>query len=97
MHNLAYTLKQLGKIPDALTPIKKCANLRNKLLGSDHPDTISSFDALGDWETAVSHLSKKKNNKLQRTPFFPCQCKLILLIKSNQIQSLSEAANGEHS
>ncbi|KAL4972509.1 hypothetical protein BDW66DRAFT_162838 [Aspergillus desertorum] len=64
MHNLALTFRQLGKISDALSLIKKCADLRNKVLGSDHPDAISSSDALSDWEMAANQLSESRKWRL---------------------------------
>jgi hypothetical protein len=69
MHNLAFNLKQLGKVSDALGLLKKCADLRNKVLGSDHPHAISSFKTLRDWETAASQPPEsQKQHALSDTP-----------------------------
>ncbi|KAL4946487.1 hypothetical protein BDV06DRAFT_182241 [Aspergillus oleicola] len=54
MHNLASTLKGLGKLSDAFSLIKECADQRNKVLGSHHPDAISSSNTLVCWETAAN-------------------------------------------
>ncbi|KAE8362700.1 purine and uridine phosphorylase [Aspergillus caelatus] len=37
------------KLQDALALIKKCSELRSKVLGPNHPGTISCSRALGDW------------------------------------------------
>jgi hypothetical protein len=54
MHNLAFSLKRLGKFSDALSLLKKSADLYNQVLGSHHPNAISSTNALRAWETAPS-------------------------------------------
>ncbi|KAL2803059.1 hypothetical protein BJX63DRAFT_86550 [Aspergillus granulosus] len=63
MHSLAFTLKELGKTSDALSLIKECANLRKKVLGSDNPHAISSFNALSKWETAENQLLECQNQQ----------------------------------
>ncbi|KAL4861745.1 hypothetical protein BDV12DRAFT_179826, partial [Aspergillus spectabilis] len=47
----------LGRVPGALSLLKKCADLRNQVLGSHHPHAISSTNALRAWETAPSRSS----------------------------------------
>ncbi|KAL2810437.1 putative kinesin light chain [Aspergillus granulosus] len=62
MHNLAFTLNQLGKISDALR--------------SDHPHTISAFDAFSAWQTAANQLSESQNQQTSADPpplLFPIQ------------------------
>ncbi|KAL4860277.1 hypothetical protein BDV12DRAFT_181828 [Aspergillus spectabilis] len=54
MHNLAFAVKGLGNMLDALSLIKNCIDLRNKVLGSDHPHAIASSNTLVAWETAVN-------------------------------------------
>jgi hypothetical protein len=66
MHNLAFTLKQLGKFSDALSLLKKCADLRNQVLGSHHPNAISSTNALHAWETAPSQSSESQSSESQQ-------------------------------
>ncbi|KAL4918996.1 putative kinesin light chain [Aspergillus aurantiobrunneus] len=52
MNNLAYTWKGLGKIQDAVALMEDCAQLCNKVLGSDHPHAIASSNTLRDWTAA---------------------------------------------
>ncbi|PWY87097.1 hypothetical protein BO94DRAFT_546339 [Aspergillus sclerotioniger CBS 115572] len=58
MQKLAFTLKQLGKAPDALNLLRRCVDLRINILGSHHPHAISSSNTLRDWETAAVQPSK---------------------------------------
>ncbi|KAL5043562.1 hypothetical protein BDW71DRAFT_187684 [Aspergillus fruticulosus] len=60
MHNLAFTLKQLGKVSDALSLLRKCTDLRNNILGSLHPHAISASNTLRDWETAATQYSESQ-------------------------------------
>lgn len=53
MHNLAFTLKELGKFSNTLSLLRKCTDLRNHALGSHNPHTISSSNALHAWEIAL--------------------------------------------
>jgi hypothetical protein len=69
MHNLAFTLKQLGKFLDALSLLKECADLRNQVLGSHHPHAISSTNALRAWEIAPSQsLESQQRRALSDNP-----------------------------
>ncbi|KAL4749727.1 P-loop containing nucleoside triphosphate hydrolase protein [Aspergillus terricola var. indicus] len=52
MANLAFTRKSLRNIPAALALMGRCVELRNEVLGSDHPHTISSSNTLRNWEIA---------------------------------------------
>ncbi|KAL4914540.1 hypothetical protein BDW62DRAFT_213413 [Aspergillus aurantiobrunneus] len=52
MANLACTWASLGNIQDALALMNKCIELRKKVLGSDHLNTMSSCNALTNWEAA---------------------------------------------
>lgn len=68
MTNLAYTWKSLGNIQDALAMMNKCVELRNKVLGSDHPDSVhpdsmSSCNALANWETAENCSSAQETRQ----------------------------------
>ncbi|KAL3483807.1 putative kinesin light chain [Aspergillus germanicus] len=60
LQNLAFTLKQLGRVSDAFNLLKKCAHLRNQVLGPHHPDAISSTNALRACEAAPSLSSKRQ-------------------------------------
>ncbi|PGG95437.1 hypothetical protein AJ79_10066, partial [Helicocarpus griseus UAMH5409] len=48
MDNLAYTLKSLGSVEDAVALMKMCVQLHSKNLGSEHPDTLSSSQTLSE-------------------------------------------------
>ncbi|KAL4741624.1 hypothetical protein BDV11DRAFT_203350 [Aspergillus similis] len=52
MANLAFTWKSLRNTQAALALMGSCVELCNKVLGSDHPDTISFTNTLRKWETA---------------------------------------------
>ncbi|KAL4959991.1 uncharacterized protein BDV14DRAFT_183400 [Aspergillus stella-maris] len=59
MHNLAITWKELGKVPNAFSLLKKCVDLRSKVLGADHPHVALSSNALLSWEVAANQLSTR--------------------------------------
>ena len=56
MSNLALTYKSLGKYADAEKLQIKVLGLRNKLLGEEHPYTISAMNNL-----AITYATPKKN------------------------------------
>ncbi|KAL4767992.1 hypothetical protein BDW60DRAFT_198675, partial [Aspergillus nidulans var. acristatus] len=55
-------------LSQALSLIKECADLRNKVLGSDHPHSISSFNAHSDWEAAANQLSESQQQASSDAP-----------------------------
>ncbi|KAL3435108.1 purine and uridine phosphorylase [Aspergillus tetrazonus] len=58
MANLASTWKSQSRLTDALTLIDECCKLRNKVLGSDHPDTRNSANVFDAWnDTALPQRS----------------------------------------
>jgi Tetratricopeptide repeat len=52
MANLAFIWKSQGH-NNALVLMRECFLLQKQNLGAGHPDTISSFEALNDWERAT--------------------------------------------
>jgi len=52
MNNLAFIWKSHGREHDALRLMKECFLLRKQRLGADHPDTVSSFETIHEWELA---------------------------------------------
>ena len=51
MSNLAFTLKEQGRDAEALNLMMNCVQLQSKVLGVNHPDTVSSSTAFIDWQT----------------------------------------------
>jgi hypothetical protein len=46
MGNLAFTWKGRGRDTEALGLLKECVQLRTRVLGDNHPDTISLYPPL---------------------------------------------------
>jgi hypothetical protein len=46
MANLTFTLKEQGRGAEAFDLMKNCVQLRSKVLGVGHPDTMSSSASL---------------------------------------------------
>jgi Tetratricopeptide repeat len=57
MHNLACTWKSQWKIRDALTLMKQCSYLCNKVLGPSHPQSMLCSDSLNDWMDEYNELT----------------------------------------
>jgi hypothetical protein len=49
INNLAFTLKEQGRDEEAIQLMDECVRLRTHALGSHHPHTISSSEALDGW------------------------------------------------
>jgi hypothetical protein len=49
MHNLAFTLQSQARHEEALALMERCSQLREQVLGEQHPDTQSSLNMLSDW------------------------------------------------
>jgi Tetratricopeptide repeat len=49
MNNLAFTWKGISKETEATRLIEECIQSRQRVLGLDHPDTLSSCRALVAW------------------------------------------------
>jgi hypothetical protein len=49
MHNLAFTLQSQARHEEALALMERCFQLREQILGEEHPDTQSSLSTLSDW------------------------------------------------
>ncbi|PGG95068.1 hypothetical protein GX51_08326 [Blastomyces parvus] len=60
-------LEILGRVEDAVILMKPCVQLRSKQLGRDHPDTLSSSQALSEWQ----QLDSSSSNKLPQAPGQP--------------------------
>ena len=50
MHNLAYTWKSQSRNNEAISLMKNCFELRNQILGPEHPGTEISLQTLREWE-----------------------------------------------
>jgi hypothetical protein len=50
MNNLAFTWKILGQAKEALKLMEQCVALRSRIIGTEHPDTLSSCAALLTWQ-----------------------------------------------
>ena len=46
MNNLAYTLKRLDRLEEAVMLMRDCAGRRKRIIGPKHPDTISAVETL---------------------------------------------------
>ncbi|KAL4787161.1 hypothetical protein BJX76DRAFT_319638, partial [Aspergillus varians] len=69
MANLAYTCKSQGKVQDAFVLMENCSQLRNKVLGPNHPDTRQSSHDLSDWQ------DKHDSTLGDKPPHLPSQIK----------------------
>ncbi|KAF1943593.1 hypothetical protein EJ02DRAFT_342926, partial [Clathrospora elynae] len=49
MYNLAFTLQSQARHEEALALMERCFQLREQLLGEEHPDTQSSLNMLSNW------------------------------------------------
>ena len=49
MNNLAFTWKAQGRHTDALALMGDCAQARQRVLGIDHPYTLSSLATVAKW------------------------------------------------
>ena len=56
INNLAHVLKAQDNAKEALTLIKECLQVRSRVLGLDHPDTLSSLESYNSWEMEVTSL-----------------------------------------
>ena len=50
MNNLAFTWKEQSRDTEAIELMKKCVHLCSRILGVDHPDTLSASEALLGWQ-----------------------------------------------
>ena len=50
MNNLAFTWKGSGKEIEAIRLMEECVQLRTRILGVNHPDSISSCTVLDTWK-----------------------------------------------
>ncbi|KAF2174314.1 hypothetical protein K469DRAFT_541483, partial [Zopfia rhizophila CBS 207.26] len=51
MNNLAFTLKEQGRDAEAISLMRECVQLQQRILGVDHPHSIPSLRALVEWES----------------------------------------------
>jgi hypothetical protein len=57
MNNLAFTWKEQGRDTEALNLMEECITGRTRILGTDHPDTLSSRTTLLGWQTEALEIS----------------------------------------
>ena len=50
INNLALTFKAQSRNDEAISLMEKCFQLREQVLGPQHPDTILSLKALHKWQ-----------------------------------------------
>ena len=51
MANLAATYQNQGRWDEAIELIQVVVNLRTKIIGVNHPDTLSAVDLLDEWRS----------------------------------------------
>jgi hypothetical protein len=51
INNLAFTWKGYGRDTEALKLMEECVTARTRILGTNHPYTLSSRIALLEWQT----------------------------------------------
>ena len=49
MHNLAFTLQSQARHEEAFALMERCFQLREQVLGEQHPDTQLSLNFLSSW------------------------------------------------
>jgi hypothetical protein len=49
MKNLAFTMKEQGRKLEAIKLMAECVQLRSRVLGTGHPQALSSAAALAEW------------------------------------------------
>ena len=50
MNNLALIFKNEDRYDEAMELMRACVQLRKKILGVDHPYTVSSLKTLDEWQ-----------------------------------------------
>jgi hypothetical protein len=50
MNNLAFIWKYLGQDKEAIELMEECVALQSRIIGIDHPQTLSSRTALLGWQ-----------------------------------------------
>jgi Tetratricopeptide repeat len=51
MNNLAFTMKEQVRYVEAIELMTECVRLQVQILGTKHPDVISSSAALAKWQS----------------------------------------------
>ena len=51
MANLAVTYRSQGRWDEAIELIQVVVNLRTKIIGVNHPDTLDAVDLLDEWSS----------------------------------------------
>ncbi|KAK3338064.1 hypothetical protein B0H65DRAFT_477643 [Neurospora tetraspora] len=51
MANLAFTWNSQGRHEDALALMQDCVEARQRVLGPEHPDTLSSLATVSKWSS----------------------------------------------
>jgi hypothetical protein len=64
MNNLAFTQKGQGRYAEAFKLMEECVQLLKRILGTDHPYTLSSFAALAEWQTENLEIGASTNEDL---------------------------------
>lgn len=59
MNNLAFTWKDIGRHGDALRLIQTCSTLQQRVLGPDHPHTVSTLRVLIEWQKESESLAQE--------------------------------------
>ena len=48
--NLAFTMREQGRVTEAIRLMAECVQLHNRVLGPKHPYALSSATALAEWQ-----------------------------------------------
>ncbi|KAH6674687.1 hypothetical protein B0J14DRAFT_587885 [Halenospora varia] len=64
MNNLAFIWKEQGRDVEALKLIEECVMLRTRIIGTKHPDTLSSRTTLFGWRTEELELDASVDKDL---------------------------------
>ncbi|KAH7163694.1 hypothetical protein DER46DRAFT_604882 [Fusarium sp. MPI-SDFR-AT-0072] len=62
MYNQAILWKDHGRVEDAHALMRNCVVIRQRVLGTDHPQTLSSVVCLAEWENTSALLSERNES-----------------------------------
>jgi hypothetical protein len=60
MHNLAFTLQSQARYKEALALMERCFQLREQVLGVEHPDTQLSLNILSSWRAEYEEIHRRQ-------------------------------------
>ncbi|NOS99457.1 MAG: serine/threonine protein kinase [Phycisphaerales bacterium] len=99
---IADTLRDLGLLDSAATPQKEALHIRREQLGDDDPDTLSSFNSMGqvlrdrgDLASAEQHFRKAMDARLQQFGRDDCRTLSSINNMGALLQAQSRLAEAE--